>query len=173
MLNQAISILNSFTTSESTTTVNEIYQTYFKSSDNDNFQKSIKYLVQKQYLVQTSIIIRPKIEIKNKHDYKKVMFNRFCNLISHETIYKEEEKNEGDEEEDENYYYEDFLRDIKNKSKEDFFILSLIKNYIYDKLYINEISYYTGIKIKDILNTVKKYEYIFDLVVVPLYDIKK
>ena len=172
-LNQAISILNSFTTSESTTTVNEIYQTYFKSSDNDNFQKSIKYLVQKQYLVQTSIIIRPKIEIKNKHDYKKVMFNRFCNLISHETIYKEEEKNEGDEEEDENYYYEDFLRDIKNKSKEDFFILSLIKNYIYDKLYINEISYYTGIKIKDILNTVKKYEYIFDLVVVPLYDIKK
>ena len=171
-LNQAISILNSFSTSEATTTLNEIYQTYFKSNDNDTFQRNIKYLVEKQYLVQTSIIIHSKLKMKNIYNFKKSMMNKFCSLISHDIIYKEEEKNKNEENDDE-YYYEDFLRDIKIKCNEDFLILSIIKDFIYKKMYINEISFYTGIKIKDILDTVKKYEYIFDLIVVPLYNVKK
>ena len=170
--NQAISILNCFTTSESTTTINEIYQTYFKSIENETFQRNIKFLVEKQYLVQTSIIIHSKLKTKNMHNYKKAMINKFCNLIDHKAIYKEEEK-EKNKEDDYEYYYEDFLSEIKKKYKEDFFILSIIKDFIFKQLYINEISFYTGLKIKDILNTVKKYEYIFDLVVVPLYNVKK
>ena len=175
--NQAISILNRFTTSESTTTLNEIYQTYFKSIDNNVFKKRINTLVERQYLVQTSIIIYSKLKMKVEHNFKKVMLNRFCDLISHEALFEEKnninENGKTKEDEYETYYYEDFLSDIKKKSKEDFFILSIIKDLIYQKLYINEISYYTGIKIKDILNVVQKYEYVFDLVVVPLYNIKK
>ena len=176
--NQAISILNKFTVSESTTTLNEIYQTYFKSIDNDVFKRCINFLVEKQYLVQTSIIIFTKLKMKDEFNYKKLMVNRFCNLTSYKKIFEEEEeeknKNENlDELNDDEYYYEDFLKDIKIKSNEDFFILSIIKELINKKLYIDEVSYYTGIKIKDILNTVKKYEAIFDLVVIPLYNIKK
>jgi hypothetical protein len=51
--NLYISILNRFTTSESTTTLNEIYQSYFKSIDNNSFKKKIINLVEKQILVQT------------------------------------------------------------------------------------------------------------------------
>ena len=43
---QAISILNKFTTSEATTTLNEIYQTHFKSTDNETFQRNIRFLVE-------------------------------------------------------------------------------------------------------------------------------
>ena len=178
--NQAISILNKFTISESTTTLNEIYQIYFKSIDNEVFKRCINYLVERQYLIQTSIIIFSKLKIKNIRDYKKVMINKFCNLTSHKDIYEEERNNnvkninnENKEKEEEKYYYEDFLREIKEKSNQDFFVLSIIKELIAKKLYIDEISYYTGIKIKEILNVIKKYEPIFDLVVVPLYNIKK
>ena len=175
--NQAVLILNKFTISESTTTLNEIYQTYFKSIDNDTFKRRINFLAERQYLVQTSIIIFSKLKMRSEYNYKKTMLNKFSNLTMHKNIFdkKEENKNNiiNNNDEDDEYYYEDFLSDIKSKSKEDFFILSIIKELISKKLYVNEISYYTGIKIKDILNVVKKYEYIFDLVVVPLYNIKK
>jgi hypothetical protein len=179
--NQAISILNKFTISESTTTLNEIYQIYFKSIDNEVFKRCIIYLVERQYLIQTSIIIFSKLKIKTKNNYKKVMINKFCNLTSHKDIYEEERinkdkninGNENKEKEEENYYYEDFLKEVKEKSNQDFFVLSVIKELIAKKLYIEEISYYTGFKIKEILNVIKKYEPIFDLVVVPLYKIKK
>ena len=157
-INQALFILNCFSMCESTTTLNDIYQTYFKSNDSDVFHRRIKFLVEKQYLVQTSIIIYSKLKIKNKNDYK----NEIDKNI-----------NNNKDEDDNNYYYEDFLKDIKKTSNEDFRILSIIKNYINEHLYVNEISYYTGFKIGDILETVKKYEYIFDLVVVPLYNVKK
>ena len=105
------------------------------------------------------------------------MIEQICNSISNEDSNKDnknkKEENKNKEEEDNNYYYEDFLKDIKSKSNEDFLILTFIKDFIKQKLDINEISYHTGIKIKDILNTVKKYEYIFDLVVAPLYNVKK
>ena len=177
-LNQALFIINCFSMCESTTTLNDIYQAYFKSNDSEVFHKRIKFLVEKQYLVQTSIIIYSKLKIKNKINFKNEMMKNFCNLISDEILFKEEEKKKiektiNKDKDDNNYYYEDFLKDIKKNSNEDFLILSIIKNYINDHLYINEISYYTGLKIKDILNTVNKYEYIFDLVVVPLYDVKK
>ena len=177
--NQALSILNSFTTSESTTTLNEIYQNYFKSNDNNTFHRNIKFLVEKQYLIQTSIIIHSKLKIRDEFNYNKYMINQICNSTSNEDLTKDEknnkneEKKNGEGDEDNNYYYEDFLKDIKSKSNEDFFILTIIKDFIRQKLYINEISYHTGIKIKEILDTVKKYEYIFDLVVVPLYNVKK
>ena len=171
--NLYISILNRFTTSESTTTLNEIYQSYFKSIDNNSFKKKIINLVEKQNLVQTSIIIYSKLKMKVMCNFKEKMLNQFCDLISHEYLFEKINEKENINEDDDEYYYEDFLSDIKKKSKEDFFILSIIKDFIYKKLYINEISYYTGIKIKDILNVVKKYDYIFDLVVVPLYSIKK
>jgi hypothetical protein len=172
--NHALSIVNKFTLSESTTTLNEIYQTYFKSIDSAKFKKQITYLMENQFLVQTSIIIFSKLKMKDEYNYKKAMINKFCNLASHEKIFDDNDLKEINviKEDDDVYYYEDFLRDIKSKNKEDFFILSIIKDFISKKMYINEISYYTGIKIKDILNTVKNYEYIFDLVVVPLYDIK-
>ena len=109
------------------------------------------------------------------------MINKFCNLTSHKDIYEEERinkdkninGNENKEKEEENYYYEDFLKEVKEKSNQDFFVLSVIKELIAKKLYIEEISYYTGFKIKEILNVIKKYDPIFDLVVVPLYKIKK
>ena len=70
---------------------------------------------------------------------------------------------------DENiYYYEDFLNDIKNKSNEDFILLNNIKGMINKRLFIDEIKYYSRIHIKDILDTIKRYEQIFDLVVIPL-----
>ena len=179
--NQAISILNKFTISESTTTLNEIYQIYFKSIDNEVFKRCINYLVERQYLIQTSIIIFSKLKMKNMNDYKKVMINKFCNLTSHKDIYEDvrisKDKNingnENEEREEENYYYEDFLKEVKEKSNQDFFVLSVIKELIAKKLYIEEISYYTGFKIKEILHVIKKYDPIFDLVVVPLYKIKK
>ncbi len=169
--NQAISILNKFAISESTTTLNEIYQVYYKSTDNAAFIKFINILVESQHLVQTSIIIFSKLIIKSECNYKQLMINKFCDLTSHKNLFEDANINEI-KDEDDAYYYEDFLKDIKSKNSEDFFILSLIKDFISQKLYVNEISYYTGIKIQDILNTVKKYEYIFDLVVVPLYNIK-
>ena len=164
--NQALSILNSFATSESTTTLNEIYQNYFKSNDNNTFQRNIKFLVEKQYLVQTSIIIYSKLKIKNEFNFKKYMINQIKNSISNKDLIKDDknkkiEENKNEEDEDNIYYYEDF------------FIITILKDFIKDKLYINEMSYHTGIKIKDILDSVKKYEYIFDLVVVPLYNVKK
>ena len=138
-----------------------------------HLKKKIINLVEKQNLVQTSIIIYSKLKMKVMCNFKEKMLNQFCDLISHEYLFEKINEKENQNEDDDEYYYEDFLSDIKKKSKEDFFILSIIKDFIYKKLYINEISYYTGIKIKDILNVVKKYDYIFDLVVVPLYSIKK
>ena len=162
--NIAINILNQFTTSESTTTLNEIYQENFNSIDIEEFKKCILYFVENHYLVQTAIIIVSKLKIKDKLNYQNSMIKKFSDLIIHENLFDEQI----DDDNDENIYYEDFLKLVKDKSMEDFIILSNIKELISKYLYINEISYYTGYKIKDILNTVNKYEAIFDLVVVPL-----
>ena len=66
------------------------------------------------------------------------------------------------------FFLKIFWNLVKNKSIEDFFILANIKDLINKQLFINEISYYSGYKIKDILNVINKYDAIFDLVVVPL-----
>ena len=161
--NGAINILNDFTMSESTTTLNEIYQANFNTIDIDEFKQCILFLVENHYLVQTSIIIFSKLKIK-EFDKNKTIIDKLSDLINHNNILNEENISEDND----NIYYEDFLKLVKHKSMEDFIILANIKEFINKHLYINEISYYTGYKIKDILSTVNKYEAIFDLVVVPL-----
>ena len=160
--------MNKFTTSESTTTLNEIFQkTNF--IDIEEFKKCIIYLVENQYLVQTSIIIISKLKMKNELNYQKSMSNKFSRLMNNINEFNlEEEKGEDKIENKGNIFFEDFLKLVKNKSIEDFFILANIKDLINKQLFINEISYYSGYKIKDILNVINKYEAIFDLVVVPL-----
>jgi hypothetical protein len=98
------------------------------------------------------------------------MLQKFSNLIpnNNELIISDELNIENNNNENREIYYEDFLKLVKNKSMKDFNILANIKNLIDKHLYINEISYYTGYKIKDILDVVNKYDDIFDLVVVPL-----
>ena len=160
--------MNKFTTSESTTTLNEIFQkTNF--IDIEEFKKCIIYLVENQYLVQTSIIIISKLKMKNELNYQKSMSNKFSRLMNNINEFNlEEEKGEDKIENKGNIFFEDFLKLVKNKSIEDFFILANIKDLINKQLFINEISYYSGYKIKDILNVINKYDAIFDLVVVPL-----
>ena len=160
--------MNKFTTSESTTTLNEIFQkTNF--IDIEEFKKCIIYLVENQYLVQTSIIIISKLKMKNELNYQKSMSNKFSRLMNNKNEFNlEEEKGEDKIENKGNIFFEDFLKLVKNKSIEDFFILANIKDLINKQLFINEISYYSGYKIKDILNVINKYDAIFDLVVVPL-----
>ena len=160
--------MNKFTTSESTTTLNEIFQkTNF--IDIEEFKKCIIYLVENQYLVQTSIIIISKLKMKNELNYQKSMSNKFSSLMNNKNEFNlEEEKGEDKIENKGNIFFEDFLKLVKNKSIEDFFILANIKDLINKQLFINEISYYSGYKIKDILNVINKYDAIFDLVVVPL-----
>ena len=164
VFNTAINILNQFTISESTTTLNEIYKSNFNSIDIDEFKKCILYFVENHYLVQTAIIIVSKLKMKNELNYENSMIQKFSDLILNKKEFDINENNSDDID----IYYEDFLKLVKEKSMEDFIILSNIKELINKYLYINEISYYTGYKIKDILNTVNKYEAIFDLVVVPL-----
>ena len=166
--NTIINLLNKFTTSESTTTLNEIFQkTHF--IDIEEFKKCIIYLVENQYLVQTSIIIISKLKMKNELNYQKSMSNKFSRLMNNKNEFNlEEEKGEDKIENKGNIFFEDFLKLVKNKSIEDFFILANIKDLINKQLFINEISYYSGYKIKDILNVINKYDAIFDLVVVPL-----
>ena len=173
--NQAINILNKFTTSESTTTLNEIYQTNFKSIDNDAFKRYIIYFVENQYLIQTSIIIISKLKMKDDFNYQNKMINQFSELTSRKYIFdiqKNINKNKIEENKENSFYYEDFLKLVKKESMEDFIFLSNIKDLISQRLFINEISYYTGYKIKDILSIVQKYDAIFDLLVVPLYNNK-
>ncbi len=102
--------------------------------------------------------------MKNELNYENSMIQKFSDLILNKKEFDINENNSDDID----IYYEDFLKLVKERSMEDFIILSNIKELINKYLYINEISYYTGYKIKDILNTVNKYEAIFDLVVVPL-----
>ena len=170
--NQAINILNIFSSSESTTTLNEIYQTNFKSIDNEDFKRNIIYFVENQYLIQTSIIIISKLKIKNNFNYQNYMMNHFSELTSNKFILDSHKIiNKNGKNKDDNLFYEDFLKLVKVKSMEDFIILSNIKDLISKRLFINEISYYTGYKIKDILNIIQKYDAIFDLLVVPMYNI--
>lgn len=166
--NTIINLLNKFTTSESTTTLNEIFQkTNF--IDIDEFKKCIIYFVENQYLVQTSIIIISKLKMKNEQNFRMSMFNKFSELTKNKNKFSlDEEKGEDKIENNGNIYFEDFLKLVKKKSVADFFILANIKELINQQLFINEISYYSGYKIKDILNVINKYEAIFDLVVVPL-----
>ena len=166
--NTIINLLNKFTTSESTTTLNEIYQKT-NSIDVDEFKRCIIYFVENQYLVQTSIIIISKLKMKNEFNYQKSMFNKFNELIKNKNEFNlDNDKGEDKIENKGNIFFEDFLKLVKKKSIEDFFILANIKDLINKQLFINEISYYSGYKIKDILNVINKYEAIFDLVVVPL-----
>ena len=162
---EAINILNEFTINESTTTLNEIFQANFNSTEINEFKKYILFFVENHYLVQTSIIIVSKLKIKNEFNYQDSILDKFSELIGTNNNILNEKNTNDDEDE---IYYEDFLKLVKNKSMEDFIILANIKDLIAKHLYINEISYYTGYKIKDILDTVNKYEAIFDLVVVPL-----
>ena len=164
-----INLLNKFSISGSKTTLNEIFQATH-SIEIEEFKRCIIYFVENQYLVQTSIIIISKLKIKNGFNYQELMLQKFSNLIpnNNELIISDELNIENNNNENIEIYYEDFLKLVKNKSMKDFHILSNIKNLIDKHLYINEISYYTGYKIKDILDVVNKYDDIFDLVVVPL-----
>ena len=103
------------------------------------------------------------------------MINQFSELTSRKYIFdipKNINKNKIEENKENSFYYEDFLKLVKKESMEDFIFLSNIKDLISQRLFINEISYYTGYKIKDILSIVQKYDAIFDLLVVPLYNNK-
>ena len=53
----------------------------------------------------------------------------------------EKEKGEDKIENKGNIFFEDFLKLVKNKSIEDFFILANIKDLINKQLFINDISY--------------------------------
>ena len=168
-----IEMLNHFTLSESSTNLDEIYRKYYKTIDNEKFTKNIVDLVKKQYLIQTSFVIFSKLPFKNEYDFKKGIINDFLNCISSKKIFeKDSEDNicmkKNNEINEDKYYYEDFLKDIKNKSNKDFILLSNIKGMIFKRLYVDEISYYSRIHIKDILETIRKYEPVFDLAVVPL-----
>ena len=158
-----------FQISGSKTTLNEIFQATH-SIEIEEFKRCIIYFVENQYLVQTSIIIISKLKIKNGFNYQELMLQKFSKLIpnNNELIISDELNIENNNNENREIYYEDFLKLVKNKSMKDFNILANIKNLIDKHLYINEISYYTGYKIKDILDVVNKYDDIFDLVVVPL-----
>jgi hypothetical protein len=164
-----INLLNKFSISGSKTTLNEIFQATH-SIEIEEFKRCIIYFVENQYLVQTSIIIISKLKIKNGFNYQELMLQKFSKLIpnNNELIISDELNIENNNNEIREIYYEDFLKLVKNKSMKDFHILANIKNLIDKHLYINEISYYTGYKIKDILDVVNKYDDIFDLVVVPL-----
>ena len=164
-----INLLNKFSISGSKTTLNEIFQATH-SIEIEEFKRCIIYFVENQYLVQTSIIIISKLKIKNGFNYQELMLQKFSKLIpnNNELIISDELNIENNNNENREIYYEDFLKLVKNKSMKDFHILANIKNLIDKHLYINEISYYTGYKIKDILDVVNKYDDIFDLVVVPL-----
>ena len=134
-----------------------------------NLKNVFIYFVENQYLVQTSIIIISKLKMKNEQNFRKSMFNKFSELTKNKNKFSlDEEKGEDKIENNGNIYFEDFLKLVKKKSIADFFILANIKELINQQLFINEISYYSGYKIKDILNVINKYEAIFDLVVVPL-----
>ena len=101
--------MNKFTTSESTTTLNEIFQkTNF--IDIEEFKKCIIYLVENQYLVQTSIIIISKLKMKNELNYQKSMSNKFSRLMNNINEFNlEEEKGEDKIENKGNIFVEDFL----------------------------------------------------------------
>ena len=167
--NTIIDLLNKFSTSESTTTLNEIFQTT-NSIDIDEFKRCLRYFVENNFLVQTSIIIISKLKMKQELNYKESMINKFNSMLNNEINNNKVNKKINSINNDNKgiIYFENFLELVKDKSMEDFIILANIKNLISSRLYINEISYYTGYKIKDILNVVNKYEAVFDLVVVPL-----
>lgn len=169
-LQTIINILNKFSISESTTTLNEIFKAT-KPIEIDEFKRCIIYLVENQYLDQTSIVIISKLKIKSAaNNYHHLFLKKFSDLFPNQDILNLPEKLnlECDINEYKEIYYENFLKLVKNKSIKDFNILANIKDFIHKNLYLNEISYYTGYKIKDILDVVNKYDDIFDLVVVPL-----
>ena len=167
--NTIIDLLNKFSTSESTTTLNEIFQAT-NSIDIDEFKRCLRYFVENNFLVQTSIIIISKLKMKQELNYKESMINKFNSMLNNEINNNKGNKriNNNNKENKGNICFEDFLELVKNNSMEDFIILANIKDLICSRLYINEISYYTGYKIKDILTVVNKYDAVFDLVVVPL-----
>ena len=185
------SVLKIFSTIEPGTSINSLYSKYFENQmDKGKFLTGLIYLLENEFIVLSSMIIICILPFKFKYDYEKCILDSLGNLIKKQNNVNMtlEDLNINGKENDNNNniennkkiniyhynksknitYYEDILLEIKEISIEDYYVLNSITGLIQKKIYIEEISYYSNYKINKILETVKKYPQLFNIIIVPI-----
>ena len=185
------SVLKIFSAIEPGTSINSLYSKYFENQmDKGKFLTGLIYLLENEFIVLSSMIIICILPFKFKYDYEKCILDSLGNLIKKQNNVNMtlEDLNINGKENDNNSniennkkiniyhynksknitYYEDILLEIKEISIEDYYVLNSITGLIQKKIYIEEISYYSNYKINKILETVKKYPQLFNIIIVPI-----
>ena len=149
----------------------DLHKNYFSDINNENFLEYIIFLLENEFIIMISQIIISKLKFKYEYDYEKMIIKNFNNisnnLIDNLNINDNNNKDKINENE---FYFEDFLEEIKKNENNDYVILFDIMPFIQKKMFIDEIVYFTGYKINEILDIVKKYNYIFSILFFPLND---
>ena len=149
----------------------DLHKNYFSDINNENFLEYVIFLLENEFIIMISQIIISKLKFKYEYDYEKMIIKNFNNisnnLIDNLNINDNNNKDKINENE---FYFEDFLEEIKKNENNDYVILFDIMPFIQKKMFIDEIVYFTGYKINEILDIVKKYNYIFSILFFPLND---
>ena len=166
-------IMETLCSIESNIFLEDLYKKYFSDINNENFLEYIIFLLENEFIIMVSQIIISKLKFKYEYDYENMIikrFNEISNNFINNNIYKiKDNNNEKNKNFDKNeFFYEDFLEEIKKNENDDYNILLDIMPFIQKKMFIDEIVYFTGFKINEILEIVNKYNYIFNILFFPI-----
>jgi hypothetical protein len=152
----------------------DFYKTHFSDSIyNEEFLEYIIFILENEFIVMVSQILISKLKFKYEYKYENMIIQNF-NEISNNLIAlgdnNNENKNEIENKEinENEIYYENFLKEIEKIDKEEYKILYNIMPFVQKKMFIDEICYFTGYKMNTILEKAKKYNYIFNILVLPI-----
>lgn len=162
----------------------KIYTDYYKHMiDNEKFIKAIVWLLTNEYLIQCSTIFISKLPFKLNYNYEKILINKADMMllksemfdllledVDVKNIIKDRQHNIFLNENKNNVFFENFLELLKNQNMEDFQLMNSLFYLISNLFYIEEISFYSGFRMSKLIEIFNKYEYIFDVLIEPIYS---
>ena len=168
------SFVEAFANSRPGTTILQFFTKCFEGKmDQKQFKKGLVNCLENEYLIQSTSYVLVKLPFKYKYDYECTILNEakeFVDFDKNVELLLEDKNVVGSEREkagDEGYCYEDFVNDIKD-NKEDYEMLKRITPFLYERMNVEDISYFTNLNITTMLDMLNRYPYMFDIVVLPV-----
>ena len=81
---------------------------------------------------------------------------------------KEDKESNVNKEKDGKIYYEDVIEKIKGTNNKDYEMFKNIAELLKKKYFIEEISHFSGYKVTDLLKTMEKYPWLFNIIIIPV-----
>jgi hypothetical protein len=147
----------------------EIYDQLHGSLTIDKFKFMTVYLLENEYIIQNKEYIIPKLPLKYKYNVEVMLLNKSKMTLMENSLFDFmiEDYDIQNVTFKKQTYFEDYLTKLRKNACDDYNILKNIFYLFGNKHCLAEIAYFTGYKIPRILDLIKKYFYLFDIILEP------